>query len=61
MSYALGTLSATPGMSIAASLQVQVGTSIDSPNYPTDPNPLTYQPPTTTTSFPFATVNTTVA
>ena len=62
VSYALGTLSATPGVSVAASLQVQVGSSIDNPDYPaTDPNPLIYQPPTTTTSFPFTTVNTTIA
>jgi PKD repeat protein len=62
VSYALGAVSATPGISVAASLQLQVGTSIDNPAYPaTDPNPLIYLPPLATPQFPFATVNTTAA
>jgi len=62
LSYALGTMSTTPGVSVAASLQLQVGTSIDNPAYPaTDPNPLVYLPPVVMPTFPFATVNTSVA
>ena len=60
MSYALGTLSTTPGVNVAADLQLQVGTSVANPEYPdTDPNPVVYLPPLAVPSFPFATVNTT--
>ena len=46
LSYALGTLSTTPGVSVAASLQLQVGSSVANPDYPdTDPNPVVYLPP----------------
>jgi PKD repeat protein len=61
LTYALGTLSTTPGVSIAANLQLQVGSSIDNPAYPdTDPNPIVYLPPLAQPTFPFATVDTTI-
>jgi hypothetical protein len=60
LTYALGALSTTPGVSVQASLQVQVGASIDNPDYPTDPNPLLYLPPIASPSFPFSTLATSI-
>ena len=61
LSSALGSLSATPGVSIQATLQLQVGSSVANPDYPdTDPNPVVYLPPLAVPSFPFATVNTSI-
>jgi PKD repeat protein len=60
LTYALGALSTTPGISVQAALQVQVGTSIDNPDYPTDPIPLQYLPPIASPSFPFSPLATSV-
>jgi hypothetical protein len=57
LSYELGALSTAPGVSVAASLQLEVGTSIVDP---LDPSSLVYVP-VATPSFPFATVDTTTA
>jgi hypothetical protein len=57
LSYGLGTLSTTPGITVAASLDLAVGTSIADPIHP---NQIVYQPPTASPSFGFAPVTTTV-
>jgi PKD repeat protein len=61
LTYALGTLSTTPGVDVQASLQLQAGTSVANPAYPaSDPNPVVYLPPLSP-SFAFAPVATTIA
>jgi PKD repeat protein len=60
LTYGLGTLTTTPGVTIAASLDLAVGTSIANPDYPaTDPSPILYLPPAVAPSFAFAPVSTT--
>src|SRR4051812_37045577 len=60
LSYALGSLSTTPGLNVEANLQLQAGSSIPNPDpFDTD-HPVISLPPLAQPSFAFAAVDTTI-